>query len=64
VRDALTEFYEEMFLNELPQSLGQNYLAKLTYDPDRQWDKGVAESLGAAGLSAPAIRFACIMASA
>ncbi len=53
--DALKESGEEVFANELPQTLGQNYLAKITFDPERKWDKDLATSLGAAGVSAPII---------
>lgn len=52
VRSAPREITEEVLLNEGPQTVGQNIFARLTFDPDRKWDKGLADSVLTAALSA------------
>lgn len=51
-KSAPNEIAEEVALNEGPQTIGQNYLAKTFYDPDRDVLEGLGESLLLAGLSA------------
>lgn len=54
-KESLKESGEEIFLNEGPQTIGENYLASITYDPDRKLDKDLAENLLAAGFSATTV---------
>lgn len=57
-REAMTnvskEVPEEVLLNELPQTVGDNILAQITYDPDRKFDKDLYENLLVAGFTAKA----------
>lgn len=51
LKNGAREGGEEMFLNELPQTIGANWAAEMTFDPERKLDQGLAESLGTAGFS-------------
>lgn len=50
-KSAPNEIVEEMALNEGPQTIGVNMLAKVFYDPEREWHKGLGENLLLAGLA-------------
>lgn len=50
--NTLKEGAEEVFLNEVPQTVGHNLLTQLKLDPTRKWDKGVMDAVKSAGGSA------------
>lgn len=54
-KTAPNEIAEEILLNEGPQTLGSNILAKVIYDPDRDVLDGLGEALLLAGLSAGSV---------
>lgn len=54
LEENIKEIPEEM-LQEGLQQFGSNVIASLTYDPNRAYDKEVARSMAAAGLSTPII---------